>query len=249
LGLPTYIIRTTKLTLLALSLLLASTYSIAADFLDQVDIFERDGIFYINISSEIQANEKYVRDVLTDYIHIYRLSDSIINSKVLAPTADNKAQVETTVLCCLPLFCKEVKRVEIVSILESGNLHTKIVPDKSDFSSGEATWEISPMGQTTHLSYRASLEPDFFVPPIIGTRMVIRNLREQFDSTFYRIQHIASINESREWSNDTNLFIPNHATVSNHAVPHQNLFKINATVTSHYALHSNSFIILRLSTS
>jgi len=181
---------------------LCSKYSLAADFLDEVDIFEQDGIYYISISTEIQANEKYVRDVLTDYIHIYRLSDSIINSKVLAPTVDNKAQVETTVLCCLPLFCKEVKRVEVVSILESGNLHTKIVPDKSDFASGEATWKISPMGQTTRLNYRATLEPDFFVPPILGTRMVIRNLREQFDSTFYRIQHIASINEAKDWNDN-----------------------------------------------
>jgi len=202
LGLSAFIIQAAKSSILLLAFLLVSKYCIAADFLDEVDIYEQDGIFYISISTEIQANEKHVRDVLTDYIHIYRLSDSIINSKVLAPTADNKAQVETTVLCCLPLFCKEVKRVEVVSILESGNLHTKIVPNKSDFASGEATWEISPMGQTTRLSYRATLEPDFFVPPILGTRMVIRNLREQFDSTFYRIQHIASINEAREWNDN-----------------------------------------------
>lgn len=200
LGLSTFIIRMTKSLILVLALLLGSKYGIAANFLDEVDISEQDGIYYISISTEIQASEKYVRNVLTDYIHLYRLSDSIVESKVLAPTADNKAQVETTVLCCLPLFCKEVTRVEVVSILDSGNLHTKIVPDKSDFISGEATWEISPMGQTTRLSYRATLEPDFFVPPILGTRMVIRNLREQFDSTFYRIQHIASINESREWN-------------------------------------------------
>ena len=200
LGLSTFIIRMTKSLILVLALLLGSKYGIAANFLDEVDISEQDGIYYISISTEIQASEKYVRNVLTDYIHLYRLSDSIVESKVLAPTADNKAQVETTVLCCLPLFCKEVTRVEVVSILDSGDLHTKIVPDKSDFISGEATWETSPMGQTTRLSYRATLEPDFFVPPILGTRMVIRNLREQFNSTFYRIQHIASINESREWN-------------------------------------------------
>jgi hypothetical protein len=189
-----------RVYLFVFALLLYPNYSNASNFLDDVTVYEEDGVYYISISSEIAARADYVRHVLTDYIHIYRLNDSIIASKTLAPSADNKAQVETTVLCCTTVFCKEVTRVEEVSVLASGSLHTRIVPEKSDFRSGEATWQISPLKETTHLSYQATLEPDFFIPPILGTQLVIKNLREQFSMTFDRIQHIAQINEKREWN-------------------------------------------------
>lgn len=197
-----YINQVLRSFLLAFTLFLYSHYSIAGSFLDDVDVYEENGIYHISVTSDIAAGADYIRHVLTDYIHIYRLSDSIVASKILPPTADNKAQVETTVLCCTTLFCREVTRVEEVSILASGNINTRIIPEKSDFRSGEALWEITPTGQTARLSYRATLEPDFFIPPLLGTHIVIKNLREQFSTTFERIQHIARINERREWNDD-----------------------------------------------
>ena len=206
LGINLHAYTTIKLLLIVFTLLLRSHNSIASHFLEDVKVFEKDGVYHIHITSNIEASAEYVRNVLTDYIHIYRLSDSIIESKVLAPSANNKIQVETVVLCCMPLFCREVTRVEEVSILNSGRLHTRIVPEKSDFRSGEATWDIKPMGSQTQLSYQATLEPDFFIPPLLGTHMVIKNLRKEFSTTFFRVQHIARINEDREW-NDNYEFI------------------------------------------
>ena len=195
-----YINQVLRSLLLAFALLLCSRFSVASSFLHDIDVYEENGIYHISVTSEIDANADYVKHVLTDYIHIYRLSDSIIASKILTTTAKNKVQVETTVLCCTSLFCREVTRVEEVSILASGSLHTRIIPDKSDFRSGEALWEITPMNETTHLTYQATLEPDFFIPPLLGPRLVIKNLREQFSMTFDRIQHIAQVNEKREWN-------------------------------------------------
>ena len=106
------------------------------------------------------------------------------------------------VLCCIPLFCKEVTRVEEVSMLASGDIQTKIIPDNSDFISGEALWKISAAGNRTQLTYQATIEPDFFIPPLLGTQMVINNMRKEFKTTFFRIEHIARINEAREWDND-----------------------------------------------
>lgn len=183
-----------------LTLLISSCPSLAysENFIDDVTVFEDDGVYHIKVSSEIDADEHSVRDVLTDYVHIYRLSDSIIESKVI-DTESGITQVETQVLCCIPVFCKEVTRVEEVNNFATGNIHTRIIPGKSDFRSGHATWNIKPDGNVTRLSYSATLEPDFFIPPIVGTRMVIDNLRKEFSTTISRIQHIARVNEEREW--------------------------------------------------
>ncbi len=202
LGLLLHFIHAIRAYLLIFSLLLYCQNSISADFLDDVVVYEKEGIYHISISSEIDASDVFVRQVLTDYAHIYRLSDSIIESRVLTPPGADKVQVETLVLSCIPMFCKEVSRVEEVNVLESGNLHMKILPEKSDFYSGQARWEIKAMGDTTQLTYQATLEPDFFIPPILGTQIVIENLRKEFSTTFLRVQHIASINETREWNDN-----------------------------------------------
>ena len=194
------------LLLIAIALLLYSKNDYSTEFVDNVDVFEEDGVYHISITAYMDVSAKHVTHVLTDYIHIYRLSDSIIESRILAPTAENKVQVETLVLCCIPLFCREVTRVEEVSVLDSGNLHSRIIPEKSDFNSGEALWKVKTIGDKTYLSYQAYLEPKFFIPPIIGTKMVIDNLRKEFSTTFSRVQHIATINEKKEW-NDSFAFV------------------------------------------
>lgn len=170
--------------------------------LDDVVVFEKNGVYHISITAEIAAAEEHVRQVLTDYVHIYRLSDSIIESKVLESSGGEKIQVETVILCGIPVVCKEVSLVEEVSILESGNLQTVILPEKSDFRSGKSIWEITAKGDKTQLTYQANIEPDFFIPPILGAQLVIANMRNEYIIALYRIEHIARINEAREWDED-----------------------------------------------
>ena len=198
----------TAVTLFTATLSLCPVPSIAEqankDYLDKVEVFEVDGVYHINFSSQIDASHDHVRKVITDYVHIYRLSDSIIESKVSNNKHNGKIQVETLVLCCVPVFCREVTRLEEIDELEPGHIQTVIIPGKSDFLSGETKWLIEPSGQSTLLSYQARLEPDFYIPPLLGTEMVINNMRKEFSITVNRIEHIARINEEKEWETNFN---------------------------------------------
>ena len=202
LGLLLHIFQVIRFYLIAFLISLYPAFGLAEEFSKDVNVFERDGVYHINVSSEIDASEYYVRSVVTDYIHIYRLSDSIIESKVLNSSEKGKTEVETQVLCCVPVFCREVTRVEEVRELDNGEIQTVVIPEKSDFRSGSATWKFISNGFTTLLRYEATLEPDFFIPPVLGTQMVIDNMRKEFSTTIYRIQHIARINEEKEWDDD-----------------------------------------------
>lgn len=171
-----------------------------ADDIDEIVVTEEDGIYQITVSAQIDAAEKYVRQVITDYAHAYRINHSIIESEVLESSIAGNIRVRARLLCCIPLFCLEAERVDEVSTLESGNIMAVIVPEKSDFYSGKALWKIIPDGEKTQLIYLANIEPAFFIPPVIGTRLVIDNMREQFTTTFFRIEQVARINQEREWS-------------------------------------------------
>lgn len=197
-----YIYQVTRIFLVAIPLTLYIQLQAFAGLLDEVTVYEQDGIYHVNITAEIAATEEHVRQVLTDYAHVYRLNDSVIESKVLESTIDGKVRVQSLVLCCTTLFCREVMRVDEISELESGDLQAVIIPEQSDFRSGTAVWEITSMGDSTRLTYLASIEPDFFIPTVLGTQTVINNMRNEFITTFYRIERIARINEAREWDED-----------------------------------------------
>lgn len=187
-----------RLMLIAVSIsLLQPRHAFAFDFID-AHISEENGIFRINVSAIIEAPADYVRYVLADTVHIYRLSPSIIESEVLPSSSADEKQVRTRLLCCTSVFCREVERVDIVRMLESGNFEAEIVPTMSEFKSGKATWTITPMDNASYIVYQAFLEPDFFIPPVVGTRAVIQSLRDEFTTTFINIEKIAATNAERD---------------------------------------------------
>jgi len=188
----------TRLTLATLSIsLFQPQYALAFDLIN-AEVTEENGIFRIKASALIEAPPDYIRYVLADATHIYRLSPSIIESEVLPTSSADEKLVRTRLLTCTSVFCREVDRVDRVRMLKSGNFEAEIIPALSEFKSGKATWEITPMDDGSNIVYQAYLEPDFFIPPVVGTQVVIQHLRDEFTTTFIRIERIASINAERD---------------------------------------------------
>ena len=187
-----------RLTLVTLSMiLLQPLYARAFDFAE-AEVTEENGVFRIKVSAFIEAPPDYIRYVLADSAHIYRLSPSIIESEVLPSSPVGEKQVRTKLLCCTSVFCREVERVDIVRMLESGDLEAEIIPTLSEFKSGKARWKITPLDDASYVVYEAYLEPDFFIPPVVGTQIVKRNLLDEFTTTFIRMERIASFNAERD---------------------------------------------------
>ena len=166
--------------------------------MDHAKVTEDKGVFQLQFSTVIEAPADYVRKVLTDFTHIYRLNPSIVESEVLSSKQSGETKVRTKVLACASFFCREVERVEIVRMLASGNLQADIVPEHSEFRSGQAIWKITAMGDKSKLEYEASLEPDFFIPPVIGIAVIGNSLKTEVINTFDRVERIASINVHRD---------------------------------------------------
>lgn len=187
-------------TLVVLSLMLCPPiYAQMLDF-TEAEVTEEDGVFRIKVSAIIEAPPDYIRYILADSAHIYRLSPSIIESEVLPSSPAGEKQVRTKLLCCTSLFCREIERVDIVRMLKSGDFEAEIIPTLSEFKSGKASWKITAMNDASHVVYEAHLEPDFFIPPVVGTHLVKQHLLEEFTTTFIRIERIASFNAQRDRS-------------------------------------------------
>ena len=178
--------------------------ALAYEFTD-AKITDDDGVFQIRISAIIAAPAEYIRNVLTDYSHLYRLSPSIIENEVLPSSTRDEKHIRTLLLFCTSVFCREAERVDTVRVLDSGIIQAEIIPHLSEFKSGKASWTIIPRNDQTHVVYQAYLEPDFFIPPMLGTKLIMDNLHAEFKTTFIRMERIASFNAERDWNEDLKL--------------------------------------------
>ena len=180
-----------------LLLCLQLPFAQAAD-LAELQVSETRGVYRINLVMQMQVPADYVQAVLTDYKHIYRLDPAIIDSGILPPPDAGVVRVRTRISDCIAFFCKTIERVEDVRELENGELQATIVPSLSNFKYGRAEWKIVAHEGRTRLIYHAQLEPDFFIPPLIGSYFVKQKLRNSVLASMARIECIARIEAGLE---------------------------------------------------
>ena len=82
--------------------------------------------------------------------------------------------------------------------MDHGGLQATTVPALSSFKSGHAEWKILRMEERTQVTYQAQMEPDFFIPPLIGSYFVKQKLRKSMLASLARIECIARIQAGLE---------------------------------------------------
>jgi hypothetical protein len=136
----------------------------------------------------VDAPVEAVRGVLLDYAHLGRLNPAIRSSELLAAPVADVERVRTVIEACALMFCRTLVRVEDVRRLAGGSLRADIVPVGSDFSAGTSYWFFESEAGGTRLRYHASLQPDFWVPPLLGPTLITRSMREEFLLLFENLE-------------------------------------------------------------
>jgi hypothetical protein len=69
------------------------------------------------------------------------------------------------------------------------NIQADIVPDESDFRSGYFRWSISSSDNgRSHISFEVIMEPNFYIPPLIGGFFVRKKLRQKILATVENLE-------------------------------------------------------------
>lgn len=169
---------------LALTIPLVTT---AADLIS-VETGQIDGTYTLRIDMQLHSPAGQVRAVLGDYNHLDRLNPTIIESRRISAPGDVGVRVFTRAAGCILFYCDELTRVEEVHEPQAGILVARIVPELSDFESGQAIWQIQPAEKGTRLIYQATMVPRFFIPPLLGGYLVEQKLKTDAIETFRRIE-------------------------------------------------------------
>lgn len=83
--------------------------SVLAYDLNASVVTEDKGIFHIKISAIIEAPAEQIRQALSDYTHIYRLSPSIIESEVLPSSKKGEKKLKQNYCFAILCFAEKLK--------------------------------------------------------------------------------------------------------------------------------------------
>ena len=122
--------------------------------------------------------------------------------KYLSNSDDGSVSVRTKVIGCAAYFCEELDRVEKVRLLPSGDLHAEIIPEQSQFKSGQTRWQIKAKGDYCEVTYHSDMEPDIYIPPVVGKFLIKKSIREGMHTSFTNLENISSVLAEREWLNN-----------------------------------------------
>lgn len=172
-------------------LLLACSAALPAAELVALDV-ERDGRV-IQVSSElhIAAPRSLVYAILSDYERLPQLSSRFKESRV-EQGADSSTWVYTVVEGCVLFFCRSVARYAQLETQPDTMIMAIVDPARSDFELGEERWELATRNDTTVVHYTHTLEPKFWVPPVIGVWVIRKTLREDALKAASRIERMAA---------------------------------------------------------
>jgi hypothetical protein len=172
-------------TLLLLALAGPSLH--AAEFLE-TEVTHADGRYRLRFEVRLNAEVVQVHHRLTDYDRLDRLSNLIVASRQLPDGPSGATRVHQSLRACVLFLCRTAQRVLEVETADNGDILTRTDPSASDFEHGEETWQILAEGRGTRLRYRASLTPNFFIPPFIGPWLLKSRLHEELETLARRLE-------------------------------------------------------------
>ncbi len=161
--------------------------------LKTVNVTQEGGRYQVEADTHLDAAPTAIYDVLTNFDDdgYSQISEIYKESSYLEPDGDGTPLVYTRVEGCLLLFCRSMRRVERLEVVQPRFIRATVLPDRSDFKYSLAEWTLEPEGSGTRVVYRMEMEPDFWLPPFVGPWFLKRTLLRGAPQAVDRIEELA----------------------------------------------------------
>ena len=168
-----------------------ASWAVGAATLEFVVVTYESGRYALEAEAYMDAPRESIFAVLMDYDRMGRLSSAYKEYGFLDPAPDGTPVVFTRMEGCVLVFCRSLRRVERLEGNAPGYIRTVMLPAESDFSYGISEWWLEPEAEGTRVVYHLELEPDFWVPPVIGPWLLQRRLARGGAAAVDRIERLA----------------------------------------------------------
>ena len=143
---------------------------------------------------QVEAGRAGVLTLLTDHDNFHEISVIVIESARLQGGDGDKIRRRLIVETCVLLLCFTAVVVEDIQEFSDGRILATMIPEASDFNYGMTEWRVNPT-RTDHseINYRSVLQPDFWIPPVIGPFLLKRKLVKEAQDTILNIERLANV--------------------------------------------------------
>lgn len=146
-----------------------------------------------NLSSTVYlaATPENVYRVLSDFDLFVKFTSAFVETYDLPPDEEGRPRFYTRMEGCMLMFCKSFERRGHLLLEPNEEIVAIADPAVSDFKYCRERWHLSREGEGTVLTYTFEMEPDFWVPPVIGPYFIKRTLSEDGRDAIDRIEALA----------------------------------------------------------
>jgi hypothetical protein len=170
--------------------LLFSASALSADLLD-VTVEKDEDRYRLTSETRFDAKLEDLYRVLTDYDLFTQFSSVFVEARNEEPGANGRPRYFTRMEGCMLLFCKSFVRVGELTLLPNTEIIALADPEQSDFKYSREQWTLRQEKDGVLLVYDFELEPDFWVPPVIGPYIMKRVLKRGGIDAVDRIEALA----------------------------------------------------------
>lgn len=156
-----------------------------------ITVEREDKLFTVSAEMMIDAPRDVVFAALSDYDQFSELSDAFVESRFVEPAPDGTPRIYTAVEGCIWFFCKTIRRYSRLELMPDEKIVATVEPELSDAEYAREQWLLESEGDATRVYYRHDLQPDFWVPPGIGTWAIKRVLSDSSVKAASRIEALA----------------------------------------------------------
>lgn len=163
----------------------------SATSIERLEVKHADNRYTLSFEVVLDAKRDKVWQIMTDYEHLPRVSDVIVDSRVFKSPNPDQQRVAVTLHACVMIFCKTMKKTVDIQTWPQNDIVVIGDPDLSDFSYSVERWRVSAEGAKTRLRYSAEMVPDFFIPPVIGPWLVKSFMQKEIQATVIKVEALA----------------------------------------------------------
>jgi hypothetical protein len=175
---------------LALLLLIIGSGPLPAGEVNHSGVTYQAGVYSLEFDVVIEAELDTVRGYVTDYANLDQLSELIIESELLEPPATDSKRRLLVVRPCILFLCRNLRVVEDITEVRPDQIVATVVPALCDFKSGETRWQLAAAdSRHTRIEFQGSVEPGFWVPPLLGPALVKRRLLKEAMQIIQNIEY------------------------------------------------------------
>jgi hypothetical protein len=169
--------------------MVSSQHATSAEITED-EVVKEGFVYHIRFTARADVPADVLLAVLRDYDHYIELSPVIVEGRVLRSEEDG-LRLRLTLRPCVFGLCKNLRKVTDVTWLSEDSVEYLGLSGRGDF---ESSREIITVGEepgapgTASFQYHAELVPRFFVPPLIGTWLISRQIREELLGTLNGVE-------------------------------------------------------------